>query len=121
MSNKTLLKQIIPMLPVKNMPASVGFYRKLGFEVVKQMDAWGWARMKMDGCELMLDQSLYGHYLTPRSGVLYFYPEDVRQYHAQVKANGLQISELEVTFYGMLEFRMEDPDGNRIWIGAQTS
>jgi hypothetical protein len=24
---------------------------------------------------------------------------------------------LDVTFYGMTEFRFDDPDGNRLWIG----
>ncbi len=34
-------------------------------------------------------------------------------------ASGLATSQgsLDVTFYGMTEFRMEDPDGNRLWIG----
>jgi hypothetical protein len=27
------------------------------------------------------------------------------------------IPDLEVTFYGMTEFRFDDPDGNRLWIG----
>jgi hypothetical protein len=29
------------------------------------------------------------------------------------------VPELDVTFYGMTEFRLEDPDGNRLWIGQQ--
>jgi hypothetical protein len=28
---------------------------------------------------------------------------------------------LEASFYGMTEFRMDDPDGNRLWIGQQTN
>jgi hypothetical protein len=27
------------------------------------------------------------------------------------------VPELEVTFYGLTEFRINDPDGNRLWIG----
>jgi hypothetical protein len=27
------------------------------------------------------------------------------------------VPELDVTFYGMTEFRIDDPDGNRLWIG----
>jgi len=27
------------------------------------------------------------------------------------------VPDLEVTFYGMTEFRIEDPDGNQLWIG----
>lgn len=31
--------------------------------------------------------------------------------------NGIAVPELDRTFYGMTEFRIEDPDGNRMWIG----
>lgn len=27
----------------------------------------------------------------------------------------------DVTFYGMNEFRLDDPDGNRLWIGQTTA
>jgi uncharacterized glyoxalase superfamily protein PhnB len=30
------------------------------------------------------------------------------------------VPELDVTFYGMKEFRINDPDGNRLWIGQMT-
>jgi predicted lactoylglutathione lyase len=33
------------MLPVKSMPASVEFYRKLGFSVEQRNDDWGWAML----------------------------------------------------------------------------
>jgi hypothetical protein len=26
-----------------------------------------------------------------------------------------------VTFYGMTEFRIDDPDGNRLWIGQSAT
>jgi hypothetical protein len=29
----------------------------------------------------------------------------------------VDVPELGVTFYGMTEFRLDDPDGNRLWIG----
>jgi hypothetical protein len=29
----------------------------------------------------------------------------------------VKVPDLEVTFYGMTEFRIEDPDGNQLWIG----
>jgi hypothetical protein len=33
----------------------------------------------------------------------------------------LVVPDLEVTFYGMTELRIDDPDGNRLWIGQNTS
>jgi hypothetical protein len=38
-----------------------------------------------------------------------------------VRSNGLDIPDLDVTFYGLTEFRLDDPDGNRLWIGQDRS
>jgi uncharacterized glyoxalase superfamily protein PhnB len=49
--------------------------------------------------------------------VIYLYPDDLPGYHERLKANGVAVPDLDETFYGMSEFRLEDPDGNRLWIG----
>ena len=56
-----------------------------------------------------------------RQSVLYLYPENIMEYHQQMRKTGLTIPDLETTFYGMTEFRLDDPDGNRLWIGQNTS
>jgi uncharacterized glyoxalase superfamily protein PhnB len=110
------------MLPVASMPASVSFYcGMLGFEVEKRIDDWGWAMLRFDECRLMVDQSINSHPVAHRDSILYLYPEDVAEYHSQVRKNGLAVPELTVTFYGLTEFRISDPDGNRLWIGQSTS
>ena len=48
-------------------------------------------------------------------------PELMGEFAHNARANGLDVPELEQTFYGMLEFRIEDPDGNRLWIGKDVS
>lgn len=113
------MERLIPMLPVKSMPASVEFYQKLGFSVEQRNDAWGWAMLRFDECRLMVDQSINLDRGAIRQSVLYLYPEDVVEYHRLVRQNGVVVPELEVTFYGMTEFRIDDPDGNRLWIGSQ--
>lgn len=116
------MTRLIPMLPVRSMPASVDFYcGMLGFEVEKRNDAWGWAMLRFDECRLMVDQSINAHPGTFRDAILYLYPEDVVEYHKLVRKNGLAVPELAVTFYGLTEFRISDPDGNRLWIGQTTS
>ena len=115
------MTRLIPMLPVKSMPASVEFYRKLGFSVEKRNDDWRWAMLCFGECRLMVDESINVHPGFPRSSVLYLYPDDVRGYHRQLSDDGLAPPGLEESFYGMVEFRMEDPDGNRLWIGQDTS
>jgi catechol 2,3-dioxygenase-like lactoylglutathione lyase family enzyme len=111
------MSRLIPMLPVRNMPASVEFYRKLGFDVERRNDQWGWAMLRFDECRLMVDQSINVQPRAPRLSVIYLYPDDVVEYHRLVRSNGLDVPDLDVTFYDMKEFRVDDPDGNRLWVG----
>ncbi len=111
------MNRLIPMLPVKSMPTSVAFYRKLGFSVEQRNDDWGWAMLCQDECRVMLDQSIDRPSNAPRQSVLYLYPENIVEYHGQAREAGLAVPDLAVTFYGMTEFRLDDPDGNRLWIG----
>lgn len=113
--------RLIPMLPVKSMPASIEFYRKLGFSVERRNDHWGWAMLRLDECRLMVDQSINLHPDAPRQSVLYLYPDDIVEYHRQARSNGLEVPDLDVTFYGLTEFRIDDPDGNRLWIGQSAT
>jgi catechol 2,3-dioxygenase-like lactoylglutathione lyase family enzyme len=115
------MNRLIPMLPVKSMPASVEFYQKLCFVVEQRNDEWGWAMLRFDDCRLMVDQSIHLHPGVPRESVLYLYPESIVEYHEQVRRSGLKLPDLGVTFYGMTEFRLDDPDGNRLWIGQSAS
>jgi catechol 2,3-dioxygenase-like lactoylglutathione lyase family enzyme len=111
------LDSLIPMLPVANLAASIAFYEKLGFTVEDRNDGWRWAMLANGGCRLMLDQSINADPAAPRNGVLYLYPDDIDEFHRQARANGLALPDLAQTFYGMTEFRLDDPDGNRLWIG----
>jgi uncharacterized glyoxalase superfamily protein PhnB len=115
------MNRLIPMLPVKSMPESVGFYQKLGFSVEQRSDDWRWAMLRSGECRLMLDESINVHPGAPRSSVIYLYPDDISEFHEEVSRKGLSLPSLEVTFYGMTEFRIDDPDGNRLWIGQNLS
>jgi uncharacterized glyoxalase superfamily protein PhnB len=115
------INRLIPMLPVSSIAASIEFYQKLGFDVETRRDDWGWAMLCCGECRLMVDQSINLHRDAPRQSVLYLYPENVAQYHEQLRSNGVTIPDLDVTFYGLTEFRLADPDGNRLWIGQNKS
>ena len=111
------MTSIIPMLPVKSMPASVVWYGKLGFSVLDRNDEWRWAMLACGDCRLMVDQSINTDPKATRMSVLYLYPDDIVAYHAMLRANGVEIPDLETSFYDMIECRITDPDGNRLWIG----
>ena len=115
------MNRLIPMLPVKSVPASIAFYQKLGFSIEQRNDEWGWAMLRFDECRLMLDQSINRHPGAPRQSVVYLYPDNIVEYYQRVRATGLNIPDLDSTFYGMTEFRLDDPDGNRLWIGQNAS
>ena len=111
------MTSIIPMLPVRSMPASVAWYEKLGFSVVDRNDEWRWAMLAFGDCRLMVDQSINVDPRATRMSVLYLYPDDIATYHAMLRGNSVDIPDLETSFYDMVEFRIDDPDGNRLWIG----
>lgn len=111
------LNQIVPMLPISNLAASIEFYEKLGFEVEAQDDELQWAYLSFSESSLMIDQSINQHPDSRRQSVLYLYPEKIEEFHREVRAAGIEIPDLDVRFYGMTEFRLQDPDGNRLWIG----
>jgi uncharacterized glyoxalase superfamily protein PhnB len=113
------MNRLIPMLPVQSMPASVEFYQKLGFNVERRNDEWGWAMLSFGECRLMVDQSINRQRQAPRHSVIYLYPENIVEYHRQLRSSGLNVPDLQVTFYGMTEFRLDDPDGNWLWIGQE--
>jgi len=115
------MNRLIPMLPVRSMPASVEFYQKLGFSIQQKNNDWRWAMLCFGECRLMVDESINVQPGVPRYSVLYLYADDISEYHKQVRKNGLAVPDLEVSFYGMTEFRIDDPDGNRLWIGQNTS
>jgi uncharacterized glyoxalase superfamily protein PhnB len=127
------LKRLTPMLNVADIERSLSFYQAIaGFELVSSRDAleqWRWAHIRAGDCELMLSES--GGPANPGApvdtseddgwpAIYYFYPEDVTALYGEIRRQGLQASDLRVTFYGMKEFELRDPDGHILWFGQET-
>lgn len=114
------INRVIPMQPVAVLAVVIDFYERLGFTVDDRNDDWRWALLSCGDCRIMLDQSINAGSPAYRAAVLYLYPDDIVAYHRAVRERGLDVPDLHTTFYGMTEFRIDDPDGNRLWIGQDT-
>lgn len=114
------IDRVIPMQPVAALAVAIDFYERLGFLVEQRNDDWGWAMLACGDCRIMLDQSINTGAPAYRAAVLYLYPDDIVACHRAARERGLPVPDLHTTFYGMTEFRIDDPDGNRLWIGQDT-
>jgi glyoxylase I family protein len=119
------LRGMAPLLQVFDMPASLHFYRDaLGFELVSQSgpgENFGWGLLRLSGVEVMLNTAydegerpalpdparVSGHGDT----CLFFGCEDLDGTYQQLHAKGLDLQEPKVTWYGMKQLYVTDPDG----------
>jgi uncharacterized glyoxalase superfamily protein PhnB len=119
------------MLNVADIHRSLKFYQDIaGFELISgqaELEQWKWAEIKSGQVVLMLSQSgCLGGKSDPVSteeeswpALFYYYPEDVEQLHTHIKALGYEVGELSITFYGMKEFSLRDPDGHLLSFGQE--
>ena len=127
------IMRLTPMLNVSDLERSLEFYQKLaGFELASPREAineWRWAWIKSGQCELMLSEAggpaHRAEQIDPSRdegwpAIYYFYPEDVVALHTEVQRRAIPASDLRVTFYGMQEFEVRDPDGHILWFGQGT-
>jgi glyoxylase I family protein len=120
------IRGMAPLLQVFDMPMSIAFYRGvLGFEVVSTSnpgeDRFGWALLKLNGVELMLNTAYEDHArpTVPDPGrmaahedtAIYFACPDVDAAYAHLRAHGVPVKEPRVATYGMKQLYINDPDG----------
>ncbi len=124
------LKNLVPMMPVTDIHRSIAFYQDaLGFTVhdkhTDEQGQWLWCHLQSGNVELMLAFRREGidraHQRQARGAIVfYFYPDDVAALHAALQQKRLAPGDLRVTFYGMKEFELKDPDGHTLWFGQPT-
>ena len=88
-----------------------------------------WCSLRLDEVDLMFvwaaphehgpDEEPHEHDEPGLSGVLYFYPDDVRALHDSVAGRWRICEELGVRPHGMLEFAVLDPNGYRLRFGER--
>lgn len=119
---------LVPMLGVRNVDASLVFYRdNLGFVVDDEFIHDGvrrWVHLTRDRSELMLTSHNVSEDPHARNGhgdvALYCYSADVLGLLADLQKAGCEVRGPWVTFYGHKEIELEDPDGYRLLIGQDT-
>lgn len=119
-----IYSSLTPNMMVASVSHSIAFYRDLlGFDVIMSVPHAGepvWARLQSGGAALMLQErnSLVDEYpdLAQRqtgSGLTLFVEvKGLDALYRRVQGRARIVKEPHVTFYGMREFAIEDPDGS---------
>jgi glyoxylase I family protein len=125
------IRGVAPLLSVYDMPTSVRFYRDmLGCEIVTTSPALGedyfhWALLRFGAAELMLNTAFESTEDRPprpdrapaadhRDICLYFGCPDVDAAYKELLDKGVQAEEPVVTYYGMKQMYLHDPDGYKL-------
>ena len=109
-----LLDQIMPELPLTDVPAGIAYYRDvLGFAVNYQQHDFG--VMDRDSVRLLLIARSAQH---TGIGSCYVYVRDADALHAELVVKGARVEGKPVSHpWGLRDFRVLDPEGNRLTFG----
>ena len=115
----TRVHQVVPILCVRDVPASIAYYRdRLGFT-----DSWGWGDpagfggVRRDGVEVQFCLNGQGNPGTWLS----IWVDDVDALYEDLRARGADIRQPPTTFeWGVWECNVADPDGHRIRFSQPT-
>jgi uncharacterized glyoxalase superfamily protein PhnB len=105
-----------PMLQARDVEETVLFYtRTLEFKVEDSMadddGRMSWCTLTWGGAAVMFYAMEPGDLDPHISGVLYFYPENVKTLWEQLQTRAPIEWDLQEMDYGMLEFAIRDPNG----------
>jgi catechol 2,3-dioxygenase-like lactoylglutathione lyase family enzyme len=110
---------VTPRMPVRDVDEALAFYRdRLGFEL-----GWTWgspvthANVCRGSISLDLVAAPVGRTGT---AMAYIHVIGVDAYHSELNARGVPVSNLAHRDYGMRDFEVVDPSGNRLAFGEPT-
>ena len=110
-------QNVVPMIHVTNVRATVDWYGSIGFETVRYNEEDGemdWALLSLGNSEIMFSAGGRSSSEHRREIDLYVHCDDVDELYLRFKGRLEVVEELHDTFYGMREFIVRDV--NRFWI-----
>jgi uncharacterized glyoxalase superfamily protein PhnB len=118
------LQGVIPVIEVSSMERQLEFYQQaFRFIIInKRSGARGleWVHLKSDDTYLMLQRrqaEINAPVTSNPSIVLYYFTDDVQSCYRFMRAKGIEVGPLCATEYGMTEYFLHDPEGNRLAVG----
>ena len=110
------LKRIAPIFAVRDVTASLAYYRGLGF-VTREYDGGGYGFVTRDGVEFHVgEQPDFDARTSPNSA--YLWVDDADDVAAAWRLSGADVRTPEDTEWGQHEGVLVDPDGNMIRFGS---
>lgn len=122
MTSAPAIRHLVPMAFVRSVPASIAFYRLLGFEADNTFAQEGaseptWASLVTGRAALMLAKAAEPVVASDQSVLFYVYCDDVAAMQKFLLARGVAAGPIRTPFYAPRgEFRIEDPDGYVIMV-----
>jgi catechol 2,3-dioxygenase-like lactoylglutathione lyase family enzyme len=114
-NSKPKFEGISPVFPVTDMPSALSFYCDiLGFDIGW---TWGDPPTHANVCRGQIDISLTLDPSKAGSGEAYVGLTAVDAYFAELQSRKTVLGELADRTYGMRDFSVEDPSGNRLVFG----
>ena len=119
---RPVFESLAAIFEVRDFAEALAFYTdKLGFEV-----GWTWgepvsyASVCRDRVEINFGEPQEGQTISPSS--VYIAISNIDAYHARLAARGVEIAvPIGDRAYGMRDFTVADPSGNRLSFGQPTS
>jgi len=107
---------VTPTLPVVDMGTAIGFYEAAGFDVRPYDDGFAFVSY---GDQSLFDLDLNADVTPPTNGAgCYIITREVDVWHRRFRSAGLEVTDVADMPWGMHEFTLTDPSGNRIRVGT---
>jgi uncharacterized glyoxalase superfamily protein PhnB len=108
--------EVTPILPVRDLDEALGFYKAAGFEV-RADDDGGYAFVSYQDEGVFDLDEIEGLDPATNAAGCFIVVDRVDQWHHELEAAGLSVTRAENQPWGMREFTLTDPSGNRLRIG----